>query len=126
MLTITDWLAVASVAAPLCVKALSDWHANLSTRHNEALARIVGMASRQAATIGRTLASMPPGASAADVERTLVANAVVALNTEMAGSTTLVGAGQTALTGIIQGELDKLTVPAVAMVPMPATPATGR
>ena len=118
-LTFADWLAIATVAVPLIAKALSDWSTNAQVKHNAALSRITGMAARQAATIARSLASLPPGTDPAGAERVLIADAASALVGEMGQSGAMIDADQTKLAGIVQGELNKLIV---APVPIPAAP----
>jgi hypothetical protein len=117
MLTATDWIAVLTIAAPIAVKAFSDWEANAIANHNAALARIVGMAGREAATIARTLASAPVGDPKA-LESSLISNSAVTIMQAMGASTVTIGADSDKVAGIIQGEVDKLRTPTpIAAVP---------
>lgn len=111
-MTVADWIAVATVAIPLLIKALSDWQANAVANHNALLARIAGMAGREAATIARTLAEAPADVSPKALESSLVANSAQAILSEMASSTAKIGAFTPQVTNIVQGELNKLVVPA--------------
>lgn len=111
MLTETDWLAVLTIAAPLFAKAVSDWQANAIANHNCGLARMIGMAGREAATIARALAALPAGANAKTVEATLINESSAAILREMGASSLTVGADAAKLATIVQGELDKLVAP---------------
>lgn len=111
---IGDYIAIATIALPLIAKACSDWQANAVANHNAQLARIVGMAGRQAATVARTLTELRPGVDAKAVEKTLVANSVRLIMTEMESSVAKVGGTPDVVTGIVQSELDKVVVPATA------------
>lgn len=108
MLTATDWIAVASVALPLIVKAFSDWQANAVANHNAALARITGMASREAATIESVLQNAGPNVNFAQLKASLVANAADSIFAEMGTSTDTVGADAAKLFAIVLGELNKI------------------
>jgi hypothetical protein len=123
-LTLADWLAVASIALPLIAKAFTDWQANAVANHNASLARIVGMAGRQAATIARELAALPPGADARTVESTLIRGASESILTEMGSSSKTVGADAAKVAGIVQGELNKVVTAPVVLPPaaLEATP----
>lgn len=117
-MTFGDWLALAAIAAPLICKAMSDWNANAVANHNLRLARITGMAGREAATIARALAGLPPNASAKDAEQALLSSSVESIMTEMGSSSTAIGADSTKVATILQGELDKFIAPnATAVVP---------
>lgn len=120
-LTVADWIAIATIALPLIAKAFSDWSANAAAKHNLALARITDMAGRQAATIARSLASLPAGTNATEAERVLISDASRAMLGEMEDSAGITGANATKLGDILQGELNKLLVQAPAA---PAKPAT--
>lgn len=113
MLSVSDWIAVATVAAPLIAKSFSDWQANAVANHNAALGRIIGMAGRQAATIARTIAAAGPGSSAGDIERSMVLASTQSILNEMGDSAATIGAGKNTIkiAGIVQGELDKIVAP---------------
>jgi hypothetical protein len=115
MLTISDWLAVATVALPLFIKALSDWQANAIANHNALLARVVGMASREAATIARALTQASASATqagtpltATKLESTLIEASAANIMREMGDSTVAVGASPMKVASIVQGEVNKL------------------
>jgi hypothetical protein len=118
MLSVSDWVAVAAVALPLFIKALSDWQANAVANHNAALARIIGMAGREAATIARTLGSVQPGATASDIERSMVQASTQAILNEMGTSANTVGADKDTgkIQSIVQGEVNKIVAPAAVAV----------
>lgn len=119
-MTVSEWIAVATIAAPLFAKAFSDWNANAVANHNLALARITGMAGREAATIGRTLSSLQPGADAQSVETALIQSSVASILTEMGSSSATVGADSTKVAAILQGEINKVVSPAaIAGAPRP-------
>jgi Kef-type K+ transport system membrane component KefB len=121
------WLAVASVALPLIAKAASDWSANTTAGHNAALARIVGMAGRQAASAARVLATTKPGTDAKALERALIQTAAETVVSEMGGSMATLGATPGQVQRIVVGELDKLVVAPVAVLPSTiAAPASVR
>lgn len=127
-LTLADWLAVAGVALPIAAKCLTGIAADLSARHNDALARITGMAGRQAAVIGRTIQELPPGTDAATVERDAIKASAQDILQEMGQSAQATGATADKIATIVQGELAKLVVhkptPApVAPAAAPASPA---
>lgn len=113
MLSWDEWLGIGMVAAPLIAKAFSDWNANAVANHNSALARITGMASRSAAEIALTLASLPPGANPLQAKTALIANARAAIATEMADSLKVIKAGDGQVSTILSGEVAKVLVPAV-------------
>lgn len=112
-MTASEWIALATIAAPLIAKVSSDIHANAVANHNLALARITGMAGREAATIARTLSALPAGTDPKAVERALVANSASLILTEMGSSSASIGADSTKVSGILQGEIDKVVAPAV-------------
>lgn len=114
-----DLIAIVTIAAPLIAKALSDWSANASAKHNDALARITGMASREAATIARTLLSMPADTDPRSLERRLLSNSSAQILQEMQDSSKITGADATRIQTILQGELDKIIAPAKVMPPLP-------
>jgi hypothetical protein len=111
-MTLADWIALATVALPLIAKAISDWNANAVANHNALLARVTAMAGREAATIARTLAEAPANVSPKALESSLVANSAQAILTEMASSAAKIGAYTPQVSNIVQGELNKLVVPA--------------
>lgn len=108
-LSLSDWLAVAAVVLPLAVKACTELAAYLDQRHNSGLARIAGMAARQAATIGRALAAVPAGSTdARAIEARLLTASVDQIMTEMGASVQATGANPEKVGMILQGELDKV------------------
>jgi Kef-type K+ transport system membrane component KefB len=126
-MTFDMWIAVASVALPLIAKAASDWSANTTAGHNAALARIVGMAGRQAASAARVLATTKPGEDSGKLERALIQTAAETVVAEMGGSMATVGATPGLVARIVQGELDKLVVAPIAVLPATiAAPASVR
>jgi RNA polymerase-interacting CarD/CdnL/TRCF family regulator len=116
-----DVLAIVTIAGPLIAKALSDRSANASARHNNGLARITGMASREAATIARTLLASAANVDPPTLERALLNNAANAIFQEMRDSSALTGAAAPRIRGILQGEVDKIIAPAKVMPPLPFT-----
>jgi hypothetical protein len=108
MLDPTDWIAVATVAAPLIVKTLSDWQANAVANHNASLTRIIGMAQREAATIAQTLETAPAGTTPATLRQSLITSSAQNILTEMGDSASRVGADALKLGGIVNGELNKI------------------
>lgn len=108
MLTPTDWLAVASVALPQLVKVFSDWQANAVANHNAALARIIGMAGRQAATIQKTIEDAPIGTDSAALKTSLISTSGQAILDEMGPSARKVGADLAKMFEIVRGELNKI------------------
>lgn len=111
-----------SVALPLIIKALSDYQANLIANHNAALARLVGMAGREAATIRRSMATAAPSINLRQLESQLVNVSADMILNEMGGSTNAVSADSSKIVAIVQGELNKLLVPTAAptVTPVPA------
>lgn len=124
-MTFPDWIAVATIALPLMAKAFSDWNANAAANHNLALARITGMAGRQAATIARALASMPPNVDPKAAEEVLLTSAVQSIMTEMGSSSATVGADSAKLATLLQGEINKLLAPAMIVAAPVKTIPTG-
>ena len=118
-LSATDWIAVFSIAAPLIAKAFSDWQANATANHNLKLARIVGMAGREAATIDKTLQAIPPGGDIKLTEKELISSSAALILNEMGSTSSAVGADEAKISTIVQGELDKITQtrPAVVVAP---------
>jgi hypothetical protein len=121
-MTWDQWLAIAPFALGLLIKVGVDVQAYLIASKHTALANIVGMAERQAASAARVLAALPPNSDAQTVERGLIANATDSVLTEMKDSVAKVagaspGSAQAKVAGIVQGELDKLIVTPVAIVP---------
>lgn len=108
MLTPTDWIAVASVALPQIVRVFSDWQANAIANHNAALARIIGMAGREAATIAKTIEDAPPGMDLSALKTSLISTSGQAILDEMGSSAGKVGADLGKLFTIVRGELNKI------------------
>ena len=84
----------------------------LRLRHDSALARLVGLASRLAAEAGSVLRSLPPQADAAALKQALIARGVDEAKREFAASIGVVGASDAKLAQIISREIDKVA-PAV-------------
>jgi hypothetical protein len=129
-MTAADWVALLGIALPLCIKAFAEFQSWLVLRKHTALANIVGMAGRQAASAARVLAALPAGVDAQTVERSLVRNATDTVLTEMKDSVAKVacqspGSAQAKVQTIVQGELDKLVVAPIAVLPAP-TPVIQR
>lgn len=122
MFGVDDWIAVGAIALPLLGKMLDDMRTSAMIRHNAALDRIVGMAAREAAGIGRVLATVTPGANPASVERSMINASVATINDEMAASAALVGADDNRLRGIVLGEVNKLLAPVVSAPVVSAVP----
>jgi hypothetical protein len=126
-MTAADYIALLGIALPLAAKVAVDLAAFLEARKHTALARIVGMAGRQAATAARTLSNLPPGIDSKGVESALVANARAAILSEMDSSVGIAKASDAQVTKIVQGELDKLVVAPIAVLPsVTPTAATPR
>jgi hypothetical protein len=127
-MTPADYIALLGIALPLAAKVAVDIAAYLTANKHAALANIVGMAGRQAASAARVLAALPPGSDPATVERSLIANATDSVLAEMKDSVAKVagaspGSAQAKIAGIVQGELDKLVVAPVAVLPLaPSAP----
>jgi hypothetical protein len=113
---------VISAESPLQGKLTA---AYLAARKHTALANIVGMAGRQAASAARTLSNPPTGTDAKGVETALIANARTAIVSEMAGSIAVSKASEAQVTTIVQGELDKLVVAPIAVLPVTSQPVQG-
>jgi hypothetical protein len=126
-MTWDQWLAIAPFALGLLIKVGVDVQAYLIASKHTALANIVGMAERQAASAARVLAALPPNSDAQTVERSLIANATDSVLTEMKDSVAKVagaspGSAQAKVAGIVQGELDKLIVAPAPVAIVPASP----
>jgi hypothetical protein len=119
-----DWIAIMLLALSIFAKISVDLAAYLTARKHTALANIVGMAGRQAASAARTLASLPAGVDAKGVEQALVANARDAVVAEMGDlSMPRAKVNVAQVTNLVQGELDKLVVAPVAVLPVPVAGA---
>ncbi len=116
-MTTTDYIMLAALALSLISKTGVELTAYLTERKHTALAKIAGMATRQAATVARALSTLPPGADLKAAESVLLANARAAIMAEMADSVAVVKAGDAQVAKIVQGELDKLVVAPIAVVP---------
>lgn len=116
-MTTGDWFAAAGIVLPLVSKVALDFAAYLESRKRFALAAIVGMSARQAATTARALSNIPPGADAASYERALITSATDTIMTEMDKKAARISADAPQVQTIVQGELDKLIVAPVAIVP---------
>lgn len=117
MLSTADWIAVAAVVLPIAGKGFSDIQANAIANHNAMIARITGMAGREAATIARTLATAPAGVSGKDLEKSLITNSANYILGEMSASVAKVGATDNKVQTIVQGELNKIITARPAMAP---------
>jgi hypothetical protein len=124
-MTAADYIALLGIALPLAAKVAVDVAAYLAARKHTALAAIVGMAGRQAASAARTLSNLPTGTDAKGVETALIANASAAIASEMAGSIAVTKASDAQVTTIVQGELDKLVVAPIAVLPATPQPVQG-
>jgi hypothetical protein len=124
-MTEADWIALLGVALPLAAKVAVDLAAYFAARKDTALANIVGMAGRQAASAARTLASLPAGTDAKGAEQAMVASARAAIVSEMADSMAVVKGSDAQVTTIVQGELDKLVVAPIAVLPVAPQPLPG-
>ena len=116
-MTATDYILLAALGLSLISKTGVELSAYLSERKHTALAKIVGMATRQAASVARALSTLPPGADLKAAESVLLANARASIMAEMADSVAVVKAGDVQVTKLVQGELDKLVVAPVAVLP---------
>lgn len=124
-MTPADWIALIGIALPLVAKVSVDVAAYLTARKHTALANIVGMAGRQAASAARTLSSLPAGTDTKGVERALIASARDAIVAEMGNkSMPRAKVNDTQVANVVQGELDKIIVgPAPVAVPVVVQPA---
>jgi hypothetical protein len=84
--------------------------------HNAQLGRIVGMAGRIAGEISDTLATLPAGASTADIKAKLLASGVAEIKGEMDGSVAAIGMSNPQLLTMITREMAKLPPKASASV----------
>jgi hypothetical protein len=83
--------------------------------HNERLARLVDGIGRIAGDVAGQLQSLPPGSSFDQVKAVAISTGVADAKTRFAETiTSLGGADDSALAGMIAGELGKLTAPAAA------------
>jgi hypothetical protein len=122
-LTWDEWLAVATVATPLCVKAFADVQVWLVARKHSALAAIVGMAGRRAASMAWALSQMPAGSTdRAAMEKALVKSATDAILAEMDVKAAVLKTGAPQVQEIVQGELHKVLVSLVAVPPINSQP----
>lgn len=121
-MTANDYAVLLMVSVPLCGKVCVDLAALLAARKHNALANIFAMAGRQAATVARALSNLPPGADIdiKAMERVLINNASAAIGSEMSASLAVVKANDAQVASIVQGELDKLVVAPIPIVPQPA------
>jgi hypothetical protein len=102
-----DWIAIMLLALSIFAKISVDL-----------------MAERQAASAARTLASLPAGVDTKGVEQALVANARDAVVAEMGDlSMPRAKVNVAQVTNLVQGELDKLVVAPVAVLPVPVAGA---
>jgi translation initiation factor RLI1 len=116
-MTTADYILLIALGLSLISKTGVELKSYLEERKHTALAKIVGMATRQAATVARALSTLPPTANAKETEAVLLANARAAIMAEMADSVAVVNAGEKQVTKLVQGELDKLVVAPVAVLP---------
>lgn len=124
--TPADWIAILGLSLTIAAKVSVDVAAYLAARKHTALANIVGMAGRQAASAARTLANLPPGTDAKGAEQALIADARAAIVSEMSSSMAVVRGNNEQVATIVQGELDKLVVaPAAVAVPAIVPTTTG-
>lgn len=118
-MTPADTIALLGIALPLIAKVSVDFAAYLATRKHAALANIIGMAGRQAASAARTLANLPAGTDVRETEQALIANARATIIAEMSGNVKITKGNEEQVATIVQGELDKLVVAPVAVLPAP-------
>lgn len=114
-LSVSDWITLAPVGLVVLGKCCTDVAAYLTDRHNAGLARIVGMAGREAAGVAVDLAALPPGASATDLKAKLIRSAADHIMSEMGASAWWSNADADRVAGIVQGELNKLQAPQTAI-----------
>jgi hypothetical protein len=112
-----DWIFLLIVTLPLAGRFFVELAAFLTARKHTALAKICDMAGRQAASIARALASLPPGSDFKAAEAALLANAKAVIVAEMDRSMPIAKVTHTKVEEIVQGELDKLVVAPVAVLP---------
>jgi hypothetical protein len=107
-LSFADWMAIAVIALPLLGKFLTELAGYFDQRQHNGLARIVGMAGRQAAAIAHMLATAPPGSTPRDLESNLVRQSAIDIMAEMGASATASGTTADKIQTIVQNELAKL------------------
>lgn len=117
MMTLEQRIAVAWIAGPLIAKVYSDWMANRTLTHNAKMDRIVGMAGREVATIYHALTAMANDPNVQRTEHALLTRSVNVIMTRMGDSVADVGADSDVISGILQGELDKLRAAPPTILP---------
>jgi hypothetical protein len=117
IMTPADWIAITVIGLPLVGKFFIDLAAYCAARKHTALAKVFDMAGRQAASAARALATLPPGSDIKAAESALIANAREAIVAEMDRSMPIAKVNATQVATIVQGELDKLVVAPVAVLP---------
>ena len=133
-MTLNDGINLLALPAGICILACVGWvsaHAAAYLRektHNERLARLVGGVGRIAGDIQGKLLSLPAGSDALAVKAVLISTGIADARELFEPTiTTLGGASDKALAGMIAGELGKLTVatvfPPAPLALLPAVPA---
>jgi hypothetical protein len=112
-----DWIFLLIVTLPLAGRFFVELAEFFAARKHRALAKIFNMAGRQAASAARALATLPPGSDIKAAESALIANAREAIVAEMDRSMPIAKVNATQVATIVQGELDKLVVAPVAVLP---------
>jgi hypothetical protein len=112
-----DWIFLLIVTLPLAGRFFVELAEFFAARKHRALAKIFNMAGRQAASAARALANLPPGSDIKAAESALIANAREAIVAEMDRAMPIAKVNATQVATIVQGELDKLVVAPVAVLP---------
>lgn len=113
----TDWIALLGIALPLVGNLFVHTAAMLDARKHAGLARIVGMAGREAATAARVLANFGPTGDPKKMERELIESATTKVMGRFGPEVALTDGDAAKVAGIVQGELDKWMVAPVAAKP---------
>jgi two-component sensor histidine kinase len=111
MLSGTDWIAVVSIVAPLVARWVEQRSVAVEQKKSLALNRIVGMAGREAATIANTLSTMEPAEVRGKLQNDLVDASTGLILKAMGDSAARLNADTAQISGIVSGELAKLTAP---------------
>lgn len=120
-MTAGDWVAALGLALPLIANAAFNGANYLESKKHYALAALIGMGGRQAASAARALKDIPPGADPVRYEKALISSAASTIMNEMDKKAALVSADTPQVQTIVQGEMDKLIVAPVAIVPTTVT-----
>jgi len=117
----SDYIVLLTIALPLVGKLAIDVAAYFAERKRTALANIFGMVGRQAASAARALSTLPPGANFKEAESIVLANARAAVVAEMDRAMPIASVTPNQVAKLVQGELDKLVVAPIAIVPVAAS-----